>query len=651
MSKKLKGIIAASALLVFSAISVTSLTACQHEEEVPDVVDEQEITALSISNKDALTAEYSETDGTRTIELKITSTGSTNALELIQTGKIKITSSNEGVATVTGLTITPVNGGTTTITVSTTDGKLKDSIDITIKALDVTKAVPISEIQKKEDGTIITKAQVVATASGGFFVADVNDKNEVSYIYVYYALPGSMKVGKTYYIQSKVSEYGGITQLTSTDFFSKEVPAGEEFNITPDYSTIMNGAALNNLHAKEGDQTDLTKKVLSSIVPVTMTLTMYENFDEDKYLWIDKGTDDVTVVYTGYIDPNYLPTAETVFNVNDRYTMTGFLSGTGSHDSFTNRVNFYPVSFNKQTSLQVTKLTVKSSKEELRQGESAMLSFDVEEDGAAIKPKYKIVEGKDLVDDSVFENKGSDFLFSNKLKSKKGKAGTIKVAVVDGNDESRMSEAISITVTEEVYTPVSIESVAKNMNTLKGQTALIYGIYTETIKGSETYGVMVEDGIHSLLLYKAEEPEINVNSYVVVEGTVDVFKNVLQFTDATIESIDSNELTTKPVAPVNVDLSKGKDGLSDADTNRKCSFEGQATEDVEVLDYGNLTFDVKQGDNTYTMYADSRYVSQANLDKLKAVKAGDTVKLTGRYEYSRNRIQYITEVEVTPAAK
>lgn len=651
MSKKLKGIIAASALLVFSAISVTSLTACQHEEEVPDVVDEQEITALSISNKDALTAEYSETDGTRTIELKITSTGSTNAFELIQAGKIKVTSSNEGVATVTGLTITPVNGGTTTITVSTTDGKLKDSVDITIKALDVTKAVPISEIQKMKDGTIITKAQVVATADGGFFVADVNDKNEVSYIYVYYALPGSMKVGKTYYIQSKVSEYGGITQLTSTDFFSKEVPAGEEFNITPDYSTKMDGAALNNLHAKEG-QTDLTKKVLSSIVPVTMTLTMYENFDEDKYLWIDKGTDDVTVVYTGYIDPNYLPTAETVFNVNDRYTMTGFLSGTGSHDSFTNRVNFYPVTFKQETSLQVTKLTVKTSKEELRQGESAMLSFDVEEDGAAIKPKYKIVEGKDLVDGSVFENEGSDFLFSNKLKSKKGKAGTIKVAVVDGNDESRMSEAISIAVTDEVYTPVSIESVAKNMNALKGQTALVYGIYTETIKGSETYGVMVEDGIHSLLLYKAEEPEIDVNSYVVVEGTVDVYKNVLQFTHATIESIDSNELTTKPVAPVNVDLSKGKDALSDADTNRKCSFEGQATADVKVDEkYGNLTLDVKQGDITYTMYADSRYVSQANLDKLKAVKAGDTVKLTGRYEYSRNRIQYITEAEVTPAAK
>ena len=331
--------------------------------------------------------------------------------------------------------------------------------------------------------------------------------------------------------------------------------------------------------------------------------------------------------------------------------MTGFLSGTGSHDSFTNRVNFYPVSFKQETSLQVTKITIGSNKDELRQGESAMLSFDVEEDGAAIKPKYKIVEGKDLVDDSVFEEKGSDFLFSNKLKSKKGKAGTVKVAVVDGNDESRMSEAITITVTDEVYTPVSIESVAEDMNTLKGQTALVYGIYTETIKGSQTYGVMVEDGIHSLFLFGVQEPDIDINSYVVVEGTVDVYFNVLQFKNATIESIDSNELTTKPVAPVNVDLSKGKDALSDADSNRKCSFEGQATEDVEILEYGNLTFDVKQGDITYTMYADSRYVSQANLDKLEAVKAGDTVKLTGRYEYSRNRIQYITEVEVTPAAK
>ena len=55
MSKKLKGIIAASALLVFSAISVTALSACSCEPETDDPTPEPEeelvISAITITNK------------------------------------------------------------------------------------------------------------------------------------------------------------------------------------------------------------------------------------------------------------------------------------------------------------------------------------------------------------------------------------------------------------------------------------------------------------------------------------------------------------------------------------------------------------------------------------------------------------------------
>ena len=120
MSKKLKGIIAASALLVFSAISVTALSACSCEPETdeptPEPNEELKISAISITNKAALQAEYSETEGPRTLELAITSNGSTNAQELMMSGDLTVNSSDTKVATVTGLQITPVSAGKTTIT-------------------------------------------------------------------------------------------------------------------------------------------------------------------------------------------------------------------------------------------------------------------------------------------------------------------------------------------------------------------------------------------------------------------------------------------------------------------------------------------------------------------------------------------------------
>lgn len=644
MSKKLKRILAASALLAFSAASITGLVSCGNDEPTtppePPVETVFAISKITISNKADLIKDYSETDGARTMEIAVESNGETNALSLIMSGEMKVSSSDTNVATVSGLTITPVGGGKTTIKVESKDGKVSDSVEITIKALDTSKAVSLRTIKdSEENNTFITKAQIVGQCAGGFFIADLNEEGKQEFMYVYYEMPGGLEVGKTYYFQSKRGEYSGIAQLTSTDFFAKPAPANEQLNITADFSNVPTSEELNKFTEKDS-------KLNGDIIPGTLTLTVYDDFgegeDSEAFLWIDKGFDEKTCVYTGYMSPNIIPEG---IKINDRYEMKGFFSGSRNADGFANRINFYPVQdLVKKNSYTVTKLTASVEKGSLRQGESTFLHTAVEEDGAAAKVTYVVTEGKEFVDDSVFLDKEAGSLVSNKIKSKKGSAGTIKVKAVDENSNVE-SETIEIAVTEEVYTPVSIANIHETVNDeTKGQTALVYGIYTNYI---QDYGVIIEDGDKALLLYQAKKPSFAVGTYVTAEGTTDFYNDAPQLKDVTIEKAEVTDLPATPAKATPVDLSKGPSELSDADTMRTGTFTGVAQADASVNNYGNVTLTIKAGDIQYSVYADSRYTPSDVLDKLSPVKSGDTVEVTGYYLHSRKQISYPTAATVT----
>ena len=88
------------------------------------------ITAVSITNKDALKAEWHAGDATRKIELSVTPTS--NITALINQGKLTVTSSAETVVSASGLTLSAVGAGTATITVAA--GSITDTVEITVAA-------------------------------------------------------------------------------------------------------------------------------------------------------------------------------------------------------------------------------------------------------------------------------------------------------------------------------------------------------------------------------------------------------------------------------------------------------------------------------------------------------------------------------------
>ena len=633
MSKKLKGIIAASALLVFSAISVTALSACSCEPETdeptPEPNEELKISAISITNKAALQAEYSETEGPRTLELAITSNGSTNAQELMMSGDLTVNSSDTKVATVTGLQITPVSAGKTTITVANKDNTVKDSVEITIKELDTSLAVSLRTIKdSEEDKVFITKAQVVGQCAGGFFIADQDAEGKAEYMYVYYEMPGNVEVGKTYYFQAKRGEYSGIAQLTSDSFFAKAVPAGEEFNITPDFSKVPTSENLNKFKDSE---------FAGDIIPATMTLTVYDDFDNsgEAFLWIDKGFASNTCVYTGYMSPNLIPEG---IKINDRYKMTGFFSGTSNRDGFANRINFYAMSLEKQDSFTVTKLTASSQKSELQQGESSTLSTAVEEDGAAADVYYVVTAGKEFVDENSFISKDSSELASATIKSKRigeGTTGTIKLKAIDRNTKIESTE-ITINVTGEIYLPTSIASLYDlEDDAFKGKLHYVYGVYAEYIND---YGIVIEDGEKSLLIYGADAPKgVSLGSYVTVEGEGDIYNGLVQLKNATVAKANEEDLAVKPTAGVKVDLTNPANATAE-NAMRLTTISGVIesynwSPRKEIDGYDLLQFKVTEETRkySYNVRLDSRYVAEDVMTQLaptEEVKSLDGYRIT-----------------------
>ena len=380
--KKIRSTLLVSSLLCFGALTLGSLTSCD-----TDVInkDENKFESITISNKEALTAEWKL--GTATSRrMEITTSPSSNVQSEIMDGNITTTSSDTNVATVNGVNINAVGAGTTTITV--TAGTLTDSVTITILPRDEVQTITVAEALALSSGTnnVTVRAEVIQIASSGYFIAD-----STGIIYVYESIPDGIAVGDTVVVRdSTTSEYGGLTQLTDP----KEVYEEEDtINVTLNFEELT-GEALNTFYdGRKG------------AFPVKVTLTMLDEFEDGKFFWTAEGMNDTTVVYTGYIDENTIIKQD--FQVNDRYTMTGILGGRGDHTdgryNFTNRVNFYPMSFTKEESIAVTGITLTSSLTTLMQKQSAQLDFDVTPDGAAALPTIEITSGADLIDNNLFD--------------------------------------------------------------------------------------------------------------------------------------------------------------------------------------------------------------------------------------------------------
>lgn len=588
--KKIRSTLLVSSLLCFGALTLGSLTSCD-----TDVInkDENKFESITISNKEALTAEWKL--GTATSRrMEITTSPSSNVQSEIMDGNITTTSSDTNVATVNGVNINAVGAGTTTITV--TAGTLTDSVTITILPRDEVKTITVAEALDLKSGTnnVTVRAEVIQIASSGYFIAD-----STGIIYVFETIPSGIAVGDTVVVRdSTTSEYGGLTQLTDPAEVYKEE---DTINVTLNFEELT-GEALNTIYNdREG------------AIPVKVTLTMLDEFEDGKFFWIAAGMDDSTVVYTGYIDENTIIKQD--FQVNDRYTMTGILGGVGTHNdtkyNFSNRVNFYPISFEKVDSLIVTGIELKTVETTLKQGQPTKLSYEVLPDGAAVaNPTYEITEGTNL----ATINQDSGLLTANK-----NGAGTVKVVVKAGNVTSN---EITITVTEEEFIPQTIESVYSAKD---GDKVFIYGEYL----GSNYINHFFADGEHSILVYGGDTTmdSLIVGNTYGIYGELDVYNGLWQIRNGTSYTVGSEY---KPADPV-ISTVTTTTAIDNTWSARKATATGTIS-NHSVDKYGTVKFDIKVNETDTSVIhvvADNRNEEESVLEALKAYKDGDTITITG----------------------
>ena len=138
-------------LAVISAISILGLgvviSSCDNETQT---ITKDEITSLTIKNKDSLTKEWFIGESDRIIELEV-SPSNVDIEDKINDNTIKITSSNSDIISVNGLTLKALKVGKATITVET--GSIKDSVEIEVKEKEVPTEVTSLSIANKDELT------------------------------------------------------------------------------------------------------------------------------------------------------------------------------------------------------------------------------------------------------------------------------------------------------------------------------------------------------------------------------------------------------------------------------------------------------------------------------------------------------------------
>ena len=130
-----KSFIPLTALALFALVSCGNNTtdttnSSNVEPTTSETSSEDAVNSVTITNKEALTAEWYVGNADRTMNITLDPAGNVNSL--INKGTVKIVSSNTNVITVAGKVLTAAGAGKSTITV--TYGSKSDSVEIQVKA-------------------------------------------------------------------------------------------------------------------------------------------------------------------------------------------------------------------------------------------------------------------------------------------------------------------------------------------------------------------------------------------------------------------------------------------------------------------------------------------------------------------------------------
>ena len=110
---------------VGAGTSVITVSAGELKDEVTVTV-KPVLSGVSITNKEALTAEWVEGDADRTVEVSLTPDSFT-----LENTQVTVTSANPEVVEVSGMTLKAAGAGTSVITVSA--GEFTDTVELTVR--------------------------------------------------------------------------------------------------------------------------------------------------------------------------------------------------------------------------------------------------------------------------------------------------------------------------------------------------------------------------------------------------------------------------------------------------------------------------------------------------------------------------------------
>ena len=592
MSKKSKkSIVLLASLLTFGSLSAASLVSCGDQTTETTI----ELTSLTIANKDALTAEWRVADSDR--QVSITADPATfDISKALDEGTLTITSSNSGVVTVMGRYLHAVAAGETTITVQC--GEIKDSVNITVlPRVEMTTVSVADALAAKAGAVVAVKGEIVQVSSKGFFVADTS-----GIIYVYNALDSTYKLGDTVNVQGAIDEYSHLKQISSTNYkieeSSTEVDAGLVFT---DYT----GEQLEKLSTA-----DISKSFPAKVtVTVVADSTNDNKLKEGQVLFRCAGLADTTIIYSGYLNDEHL--AQIGENpLGKRFTIEGIFGGYSTHNTYTKRLNLYPVTITEAETIEVEEVQLSAELTTLKIDQKTELSV-------------KVLPADAFGTATIEVKSGSDFVTVDGT-TVTGKAAGTAVLVAKVGDV--VSADLTITVLDEVYVPDTIANVKSTAEV--GENVYIKARYVSTMKNTQVYGSYFADGKDGLLVYGFDDSKLNTNDTYLITGKVDRYNGSFQVKEASVVATTEYKVGDPVVTEV-TDLST-LNGLNGGDTIK---VSGTVAEDITADSYGNTHFDLTVNGKTLEVRGDSRYEASLYTKALNGVKAGTAVEVVAHVAF------------------
>ena len=598
MSKKSKkSIVLLASLLTFGSLTAASLVSCGDQPTEPIV----ELTSLTIANKDALTAEWRVADSDR--QVSITADPATfDISKALDEGTLTITSSNTGVVTVMGRYLHAVAAGETTITVQC--GEIKDSVNITVLPRLEMETITVAEaLASKVKDVVTVKGEVVQVSSSGFFVADTT-----GIIYVYKALDAAYELGDTVNVKGAISEYSHIKQISSTDYKI------EESSTTVDAGLVFEEYTGEELEALS--TADISKSFPAKVtVTVVADHTIDDKLDEGQVFFSCSGLADTTIIYSGYLNDEHL--AQIGENpLGKRFTIEGIFGGYSTHNTYTKRLNLYPVTITEEERVEVEEVQLSADLTTLKIDQKAELSV-------------KILPADAFGTATIEVKSGSDFVTVDGT-TVTGKAAGTAVLVAKVGDV--VSADLTITVLDEVYVPDTIANVKSTANV--GDNVYIKARYVSTMKNSTVYGSYFADGKDGLLVYglDGDGSKLNTNDTYLITGKVDRYNGSFQVKEASVVATTEYKVGDPVVTEV-TDLST-LNGLNGGDTIK---VTGTIAEDVTADKYGSTHFKITVNGTTIEVRADNRYESTVYREALDGVKAGTAVEVVAHVSFYNSK--------------